>query len=404
MSKAMGVLLLGVLAIGVVGFGQAAVIPRSVDGTLLFDNETGAESIRLGILFDGPVTVCSNDVVAVGGEAVTRLDFGPRMAWIDVVVVPGGTLQVSFSGDAQVHSAYWVSSDLEKNKVLARWIAETVWNRGDLGVLEGLLAPSFVLHDVAMIGDLVGIEGYTWFASAGRMGIPDGVFTIHDVFAEDDLVVLRLERNGTQTGTLMNIPPTGASVSERAIVIYRISDGLIAEGWMEYDALGLLVQLGQAPAMGPPLFSWDASSEVTGGIGDPEENLAIARGIPKAWNERNVALLDEVLSPDYVWHGASMTLDLDGYKGYMSQVLAAFPDFRVSFVRTAAEADMVGASCTITGTHLVDFMGIPATGVQVTFTGMILHRLADGKVVESWELSDTYGMLVQLGVIPPPGD
>ena len=48
-------------------------------------------------------------------------------------------------------------------------------------------------------------------------------------------------------------------------------------------------------------------------------------------------------------------------------------------------------------------MGIPATGKQVNVTGIYIFRLADGKIVERWEQADTMSMMVQLGVIPPPG-
>ena len=396
-------LLLALLAAGVVGFGQTAVTPRTAEGVLLFDNATGAEVTRLGILFDGAITLCAEDIAAFGGEAVTRLDVGIRTAWIDVVVVPGGTLQVNVPKGIRVRDACWVSSTTEKNKTVCRWLIESVWNAGDLEAIPDFIAPEFMFHGITMVGDIPGLEGYSIFVGGSRMGFPDAVFTIHDVFAQDDLIALRVERNGTQTGNLMGIPPTGASVSERAIVIYRISDGKIVEGWMEYDALGLLVQLGLAPPTGPPFFSWDASSNVTGGPGDVESNWATSYALNEAWNTGDLALLDELLSPDFVYHGASATLDLEGYKAYMSAFLAAFPDAQFTLVNTIVEADRAGGYLVGTGTSQGAFMGIPPTGQQIAFKGMSLHRHADGKIVEIWELFDIYEMLVQLGVIPPPG-
>ena len=78
MSRVLVVLLMVVLVIGAVGLAQTPVTPRAADGVLLFDNETGAEVLRLGILFDEPVTICKEDIVVFGGEAVTRLDMGAR--------------------------------------------------------------------------------------------------------------------------------------------------------------------------------------------------------------------------------------------------------------------------------------------------------------------------------------
>jgi hypothetical protein len=61
MTKVLGVLLLAVLAVGILGVAQTAVTPRAAEGVLLFDNETGAEVTRIGILFDSPVTLCKDD-------------------------------------------------------------------------------------------------------------------------------------------------------------------------------------------------------------------------------------------------------------------------------------------------------------------------------------------------------
>jgi len=115
MTKVLSVLLLMVLTVGVLGVAQTAVTPRTAEGALLFDNETGADAIRIGILFDSPVTISKGNIVAFGGGAVTRVDAGVRTVWIDVVIVPGGTLLINLAGDAQVSSAYWVSSPEEKN-------------------------------------------------------------------------------------------------------------------------------------------------------------------------------------------------------------------------------------------------------------------------------------------------
>ncbi len=212
----------------------------------------------------------------------------------------------------------------------------------------------------------------------------------------------RVTFTGTHEGDLMGIPPTGKSFTYTDICYHRIEDGRLQESVQVSDALGLLQQIGVVPPMGED-FSWGTPSEVTGEIGDLEENRATALRFMDVWDDKDVSALDEILAPSYVWHAAPMTLDAAGYKTYVPGVLAGFPDLDFTLLQVVAEADKVGLYWTATGTHEGDFMGIPPTGRQITIMGIDIHRLADGKVVETWEVYDGLGMLTQLGVIPSPG-
>ncbi len=71
-----------------------------------------------------------------------------------------------------------------------------------------------------------------------------------------------------------------------------------------------------------------------------------------------------------------------------------------------AEGDKVVTRHTLTGTHQGEFMGVPATGKGVKVTGMWIHRLAGGKIVEGreWGVWDALGMMQQLGVVPGSGE
>ncbi len=109
MIRKLGLVVLLVLALGVVGISQTPVTPRSV-GVLLFDNNTGNTVMKLGIVFDKAVSLTASDVIAWGGEEATLVAVSNNFAFIDVVVVAGGTLQITLSGDgadAVVTSAFW---------------------------------------------------------------------------------------------------------------------------------------------------------------------------------------------------------------------------------------------------------------------------------------------------------
>ena len=135
-----------------------------------------------------------------------------------------------------------------------------------------------------------------------------------------------------------------------------------------------------------------------------EENKELIRRGYKALNERNWTAFDALCAPDFVSHFGSMTMQgYDPYKQFLSMYFAAFPDMHLGVEDIIAEGDCVVVRLTFHGTHQADLMGIPATGKQVSGTGINIHRLANGTAVEQWGNSDDLGLMQQLGVVPAPG-
>ncbi|GAC1367274.1 MAG: ester cyclase [Ktedonobacteraceae bacterium] len=136
-----------------------------------------------------------------------------------------------------------------------------------------------------------------------------------------------------------------------------------------------------------------------------EDNKALARRyIEEVFNQKNLALVDELNTPDFVLHNASMTIQgREPYKQYLSMLLTAFPDMHISIEDMIAEGDIVTERVTIRSTHKGDYMGIPPTGKQATMTAIYIIRFTNGKGVEVWANSDDLGAMQQLGVIPTPG-
>jgi len=136
---------------------------------------------------------------------------------------------------------------------------------------------------------------------------------------------------------------------------------------------------------------------------DTEANKALVLRLLEIFNEGNLAVADEIIATDFVNHDPSRpnVTDLESYKGWVVENRTAFPDFHVEVhYNMVAEGDKVAARWTVTGTHQGEFMGIPPTGTQMTVTGMNIHRLAGGKIVEAWWSSDILALMEQLGVMP----
>ena len=135
-----------------------------------------------------------------------------------------------------------------------------------------------------------------------------------------------------------------------------------------------------------------------------EDNKAHVRRGFEAVNQKNLAVYDELLTPDVVFHNASTTMQgLEAYKQFLSMYMTAFPDLQFTVEDMIAEGDTVVARFTTRGTHQGNLMGIPPTGKQVSGTGMFIDHIVNGKAVEQWFNTDDLGLLQQLGVIPPMG-
>ena len=137
----------------------------------------------------------------------------------------------------------------EQNKALERRFVEEVWNKGNLALIDELVAPNFVDH-TAPPGLPPGAEGVKAFVKMYRDAFPDAQVTIHDILAEGDKVVYRWTGSGTHQGTLFGIPATGKKMSVDGMTIDRISGGKFVESWNILDQLGMMQQLGVIPKPG----------------------------------------------------------------------------------------------------------------------------------------------------------
>ena len=132
----------------------------------------------------------------------------------------------------------------EENKVVVRRYFEEILDGGNLGLVDEIFDPQYVLHDPGSPQEVRGLEGTKRYVGMFRSAFPDIAHTIEDQIAEGDRVVARLRAHATHEGELMGIPPTGKEVTIEGISIWRIANGKIKECWFNYDALGLMQQLG----------------------------------------------------------------------------------------------------------------------------------------------------------------
>jgi predicted ester cyclase len=135
----------------------------------------------------------------------------------------------------------------EENKALFRRFVEQVANQGDLSVVDELLIPTFVEHEVLPPGTPSGRDGVKHFFQTWRRGFPDGRVTLDLVIAEGDLVTAYETWTGIHAGEFMGIPASGKSVKFQAVDIIRVVDGEFVEHWGISDTMSLMQQLGVIP-------------------------------------------------------------------------------------------------------------------------------------------------------------
>ena len=133
----------------------------------------------------------------------------------------------------------------EDNKALVRRAFDAL-NQRNWAAFYELVASDIVFH-VASTTDQ-GFEAYKQFVSMNYTAFPDLHFIVEDLIAEGDRVVTRYTGQGTHQGDLMGFAPTGKQVNVTNILITRIANDKAIEQWLNFDALGMLQQVGVIPA------------------------------------------------------------------------------------------------------------------------------------------------------------
>jgi steroid delta-isomerase-like uncharacterized protein len=132
-----------------------------------------------------------------------------------------------------------------------------------------------------------------------------------------------------------------------------------------------------------------------------ENKALVSRFVEEFWNTGNMASVDELLASD-----ATITLpgigrvNTEGFKAFASTLRGAFPDWHSTLEEMVGEEDTVAERWTGRGTHQGAFQGIAPTGRHVTVPGVVLYRIASGKIVEFRGLFDGLAMMQQLGSMP----
>lgn len=296
----------------------------------------------------------------------------------------------------------------QENKDLVAGFFEEVWNNGNLDYMDKVYTADFQLNALWQNTSL-GRSGTAAKEEARETiarwldGFPDMHVTIEEQIAEGEFVASRHVAVGTQVKEFMGIANTAKRGAVSGITINRISDGEIAEVWTCWDAPGMMVQLGVLPAPpgdGPPAdldAIWAALKAPDGGSAD-DTKAVVARAYRELWSAGNTAAVDELYAEDYTGRVplGPLTRGPEGVGKFVAGWRESVPDLTVEIHSQHAEGGRCTTRFTARGTHRGFWFGVPATGKQVSLSGIAIATVAGGKIVSEWTEFDGLGLRRQL--------
>jgi steroid delta-isomerase-like uncharacterized protein len=138
----------------------------------------------------------------------------------------------------------------------------------------------------------------------------------------------------------------------------------------------------------------------------PEANKAVVRHWAELEDQGQIEALADLVTPDCVFHypGGVEVRGTDALLQNAARSVSAFSDQHRRIDFEVAEGDLVATRYTFTAKHTGEYLGVPPTGNDITFTFMTLCRMADGRMAECWVELDSQAMMRQLGAgVDPTG-
>jgi steroid delta-isomerase-like uncharacterized protein len=323
---------------------------------------------------------------------IPELKFAEHWGGIDLI---GLAEQIGLPMFGMEGGAAPADGTLEEAKRLAeQYIAGM--NQGDIDMTMDVFADSFVDHQVVPGGASLGNTkaDVRQAHEMLKMAFPDVRFALEDLLVEGNSVVMRVSGEGTQQGPFFGIPATGKHIQWTGVRLLRYEDGKFAEGTSELDQVGILQQMGIIPAA--PMNNHY----------DPEGNKVVVRRLIDDLNAGDSGAYDEAMAPEVIIHMESDSAPLKGTRWLKmddAALYGAFHDLTRQIESITASGDRLATRLRFSGTHSGPYMGVPGTGNAYAWSGVIIDRFEDGKIVERWMNIDRFTLLAQVGIIPSFG-
>jgi predicted ester cyclase len=132
-----------------------------------------------------------------------------------------------------------------------------------------------------------------------------------------------------------------------------------------------------------------------------DNKLLVRKYIDDVINTGNVIEIEKYVSSDYteIFDGKRYPMGIDGAKEHIIGVRQTYPDLLVTIERQIAEGDYVATCITARGTHRGAWLGIAPTGKTVSYTGVNIDKVVDGRITEHGGAANLLGPLLEIGAV-----
>jgi predicted ester cyclase len=292
----------------------------------------------------------------------------------------------------------------EARAIVTRYVYHV--NKQDYDDFDKYVVEDYLDHD-PIPGQQPGREGLKSAYRAFSDAFPDIWFTFEDLIAEGDLVIGRGLIEGTNKAPFLMLPATNKRVKWTGTRMFRVRDGKVSEGWINFDMLAVLQQLGMMPS-GPSNGDGGASApsqiqQVQDAQVDKNIDL-VKRYFETIWNRGELQRESEFVAKDIVVHQSPIPGLRDGIAGPLQIVgmfRASIPDIHLEHTVIFGEGDKVVHRWEAKGHHTgAPLFGAPITNKELVMTGINEYRIANGLIAERWGHMDIFGVIQQLGLAP----
>lgn len=294
-------------------------------------------------------------------------------------------------------------SNTQKNLELVLRMYEAL-NAQDIEAHHEFWTDDMIWHGPPGFGDIPGIDGFKYeVLKPFYKTFPDYHVKDEIQIANGDWVAATGILTGTPQDEWLGVPATGKSIVMRYSDFWRVENGKLSENWVMVDNLGVMLQLADRVA-GP----WSpVAKDIYMTPNEPtaaRQSLDLVHRMMEALSGHDVDAQNACWSEDMIWHGPPGFGNVHGIDAFKNEVIgafyAAFPDCDGSVEIELADDQWVAATGIVTGTHLGDWFGVPASGRSVEMRYSGFWRIENGKLAENWVMIDHVGVFGQLGVDP----
>ena len=289
---------------------------------------------------------------------------------------------------------------IDENKAIARREIEDFEGKGNVSLARELFAADYKLAFGGM--PTMDCAGHEQLIGAFRTAFPDLQIRVTEQVAAADRVGNHWVAQGTHRGAFQGIPATDKAVTITGHNVMHIADDRIRAIWGQFDAVGLMAQLGAIPGPVPAYAASDTRSATSSPSARGSADV-VRRFIAK-FNEGRLDEIDAEYDQNYVldFPGGPAGAGKQGIRSATTEFRAAFPDLRFAIDDLFDEGERAAWRWTMTGTHKGKLGPVPASGRKVQVPGISIISLREGRIVRDRVRADMVGLLAQIGAIASP--